>query len=136
MLRVLFFLILLSQCQLALAEKYAVVVSRNVQLDVLDQNKVKDIFLKKRSFGGSTRLVPVNLLGDEPVRRVFEEKILHMQRDELNRYWISNHFQGISPPTTQASLPSIKLFIKKVDGAIGYLPIEMVNEELKIIHEF
>ena len=136
MLRAIFLLILLVQCQLVLAEKYAVVVSRNVQLDVLDQNKVKDIFLKKRNFGGSIRLVPVNLLGDEPVRRVFEEKILRMQRDELNRYWISNHFQGISPPTTQASLPSIKLFVEKVDGAIGYLPIEMVNEELKIVHEF
>ncbi len=136
MLRAILLMVLLVQCQLVLAEKYAVVVSRNVQLDRLDENKVKDIFLKKRNFGGAIRLIPVNLLGDEPVRREFEEKILGMQRDELNRYWISNHFQGISPPTTQASLPSIKRFVEKVDGAIGYLPIEMVNEELKVVHEF
>lgn len=136
MLRALAIFILLCQCQLALAAQYAVVVSRNSQIEMLDENKVKDIFLKKRNFGGGTRLIPVNLLGEEPVRKEFEQKILRMERDEINRYWISSHFQGISPPATQASLPSIMLFIEKVEGAIGYLPLEMVDEELKIVHEF
>tara|TARA_R110001592_G_scaffold54355_1_gene166300 strand:+ start:1584 stop:1892 length:309 start_codon:yes stop_codon:yes gene_type:complete len=102
----------------------------------MDVDKIRDIFLKKRSFEGASRVVPVNPLGSDPVRIEFEMQILSMDRDEINRYWVNNHFQGVSPPTTQASLQSIKRFIETVEGAIGYLPIEMVDANLKIIHEF
>lgn len=115
---------------------YAVVMANGSSIEAMDAGKIRDIFLKKRSFEGENRVVPVNPIGSDPVRIEFEMQILNMGREEINRYWVSNHFQGISPPTTQASLQSIKRFIETVEGAIGYLPIEMVDANLKIIHEF
>lgn len=120
----------------AFAADYAVVTSSASNIDVMDATKIRDIFLKKRSFEGESRVVPVNPLGSDPVRIEFEMQILNMGREEINRYWVNSHFQGISPPTTQASLQSIKRFIETVEGAIGYLPIDMVDANLKIIHEF
>jgi len=120
----------------AFSADYAVVISSASNIDSMDAAKIRDIFLKKRSFEGSNRVVPVNPIGNDPVRIEFELQILNMGREEINRYWVNNHFQGVSPPTTQASLQSIKRFIETVDGAIGYLPIDMVDTNLKIIHEF
>ena len=112
------------------------VVASNSVIGELDMARLKDIFLRHRNFEGPVKLVPVNLVGEDPVRIHFEEAVLMMDRDEINRYWISNHFQGIRPPVTQASLQSVKAFVEHVDGAIGYLPVDMVDASLKVIHEF
>lgn len=120
----------------AFSADFAVVMSSSSSIQALDTGKIRDIFLKKRSFEGANRVVPVNPIGSESVRIEFEAQVLNMDRDEINRYWVNNHFQGVAPPTTQASLQSIKRFIETVEGAIGYLPIDMVDTNLKIIYEF
>ncbi|MBL4682937.1 MAG: hypothetical protein JKY88_19770 [Pseudomonadales bacterium] len=122
--------------QFAFAGEFVVVVSSSSKVGLLDSNKVRDLFLKKRSFSGKQKLIPVNLLGDNEIRAEFERSVLRMRREEINHLWIKDHFLGISPPVTQASLASIRLFVERVDGAIGYLPKDMVNDNLKIVHEF
>lgn len=134
--RWLLFVSLLFVADIANAADYAVVVSQKTNISKLDSLRLKEIFLKKRSFDDSVRVIPVNLLGDEPARREFEDKILMMERDELKRYWVSNHFQGVAPPTTQASLQSVKRFVESVSGAIGYIPISMVDSSVKVVYEF
>lgn len=119
-----------------LGQKYVVVTSVKTEIESLDAHTIKDIFLMKRKFSGSVRVFPVNLLGSTPIRSNFEDVILNMDREELNQYWVKNHFQGISPPSTQASLQSIKLFVEKVDGALGYLPSNMLDDNLKVLYEF
>lgn len=134
--RAIVLLLLIMQSFGVSAAEYAVVVSRNNPIESMDLQKIRDVFLKKRSFEGEIKLLPVNLLGDAAVRKEFEQKVLQMRRNEINRYWINNHFRGISPPVTQASLVSVQKFVEKVDGAIGYLPIDMVDKDLKIVYEF
>lgn len=120
----------------AQAQEYAVVVASNSEIAALDSERLKDIFLRQRSFEGSVHLVPVNLLGEDSARMKFEEHVLMMGRDEINRYWITSHFQGVRPPATQASLQSVKAFVERVEGAIGYLPRDMVDAGLKVVYEF
>lgn len=134
--RIAVLLILLTLMPLAYTADYAVVVANNSSITALEADNIRDIFLRKRNFEAGIRLVPVNLLGDEETRRDFEQKILRMDREEISQYWVNNHFQGISPPATQASLLSIKLFVERVGGAIGYLPIEMIDSQLKVLYEF
>ena len=134
--RIIVLLILLMLMPLVYGADYAVVVAKNSSITTLEADNIKDIFLRKRNFEAGVRLVPVNLLGDEEARRDFEQNILRMDRAEISQYWVSNHFQGISPPATQASLLSVKLFIERVGGAIGYLPIEMIDSQLKVLYEF
>jgi len=54
------------------------VVASNSEIEALDSARLKDIFLRHRNFEGSVRVVPVNLLGEESARIVFEERVLMM----------------------------------------------------------
>ena len=119
-----------------LASDYAVVIAMESPLNSMDLKTLKSVFLRKRAFGQEVRLYPVNVLGEDAARMSFEKLVLQMDREELNRYWIKGHFQGLSPPPTQASFRSVKAFVEKVSGAIGYLPASMVDDQLKVLHTF
>lgn len=134
--RTLILLFLFLQLSGVHAAGYAVVVSRNTPVESMSPERIKDVFLKKRNYEGNIKLLPVNILGDAAVRKEFERNVLQMQREEINRYWITSHFRGISPPVTQASLVSVQKFVEKVNGAIGYLPKDMVDKKLRIVYEF
>ncbi len=118
------------------AEDYAVVISAKADLVQLEERMIRDVFLKKRQFARKLRLLPVNITGDVPARRAFELTVLGMTRDELNQYWIENHFHGVSPPGTQASFAALKKIVQRVDGAITYLPRDMVDDRVQVIYEF
>jgi len=118
------------------AESYAVVVSHQSKIDVISAARVQDIFLKKRRFAGDVKVVPVNILSGSPARMAFENMVLQMDRSEVQRYWTESHFRGVSPPITQASFQSIKKFVENVDGAVGYVPLELVDPSLRVVHEF
>lgn len=118
------------------AANYAIVVNKESDISTLTLKQVKDIFLLKRHFVKDTRIVPVNIASTHTLRKTFEEKILKINRERLNAYWIKKHFHGISPPLTQSSDTSMKLFIKNVKGSIGYLPISQIDKDLKVVYEF
>ncbi len=128
------FVLLLGSLQAS--PQYAVVVSKKSNLPQLTRKQIKDLFLMKRHFIGDVKVIPVNVTSTQALRKAFEEKILQIQREQLNQYWVKKHFQGINPPVTQSSENSIKLFVKNVDGAIGYLPIHKIDDELKVLYEF
>jgi len=118
------------------ASKYAIVVSQKSTLSELTPKQVKDLFLMKRHFIHTRKLIPVNATSSLTLRKAFDNKILKMQGERLNEYWIKKHFQGITPPPTQSSEKSIKLFVKNVEGAIGYLPLNQIDNDLKVLYEF
>ncbi len=106
--RIVLLLLSIALVSVAEAAEYAVVVARNSPIEALDSERLRDIFLRRRSFEGGIPLVPINLLGEEAVRTQFESLVLQMDRGQINQYWVTSHFQGIKPPATQASLQSIK----------------------------
>jgi len=116
--------------------KYAVVISSKSNLEKLSTRQIRDIYLMKRNFVGNQKVLPLNVLASLPLREVFENNVIRMNREKLNDYWIKKHFQGISPPITQSSAKSIKLFIDNVDGAIGYVPLNIIDSSLKVLYEF
>ena len=128
-------LVLLLSLSLLSAE-YAVVISGKNDIQSLSVKQIKDIFIMKRHFVNSKKIIPVNMSATSEVRYKFEEIILKINRDKLNNYWVKQHFQGIRPPVIQSSTNSMKLFIKNVDGAIGYLPIASIDSDLKVLFEF
>lgn len=134
--RWLVFVTMLMQLPASMAADYAVVIARDSVISTMELNKIRDIFLKRRSFEAGLKLIPVNPLGSEPARLQFEVNVLGMERTEIDRFWTTSHFQGVSPPTTQASLTSIKAFVERVEGAIGYVPISMVDESVRVLYEF
>jgi len=128
------FIILLIQLS---AAKYGVVVtSQKSEVEIPTLRQLRDVFLMKRHYVGDTKVLPINMLLASTLRQRFEKNVLKISRERLNKYWIKQHFQGISPPITQASARSVKLFIKNVEGAIGYLPLSLVDDDMRVLYEF
>jgi hypothetical protein len=93
------------------------------------------IYLKKRRFWGEMKLVALNLPPQNLLRKSFEKNILNMNAVQLDKYWIKEHYKGYRPPYRVETVESMILFIKKVEGAIGYIPINKMDKDLKVIFE-
>lgn len=116
------------------AQDYAVVTNKN--FNSLSVGQIKALFLKKTSYLGDKLIVPLNLSSRNTVRLSFEKKVLHMSFSRLKSYWTKQHYLGHRPPISMKSQESIRAFIKKVDGAIGYMKLEKVDSSLKIVYEW
>jgi ABC-type phosphate transport system substrate-binding protein len=120
----------------ALASDYSVIVSKKVSLSAVTSQQVRDVYLQKRHTIGDQTIIPVNLVGQNELRSAFESTVLGMDRNRLNAYWIKQHFQGNTPPLTQPSVESIKLFVQNVEGAMGYIPSAMADNSVRVVYEF
>jgi hypothetical protein len=118
----------------ALANEYAVV--SNAKMKDLTRLEIRAIFLKKITLLDDTELVPINLEALDPLRLKFEKELLGMSFSRLKSYWTQEHYLGHRPPISMKSQESIKAFIPKIDGSIGYLNIENVNENMKILYRW
>ncbi len=118
----------------ALAKEY-VIVSNNKLRDI-SKSELKAIYLNKISFLGNKKIIPLNLYAKDPIRISFETKVLNMSFRHLKSYWAKQHYLGHRPPLSMKSQESVIAFIKKVDGAIGYIDIKNIDEDLKIIYRW
>jgi len=125
-------LVLLSLC--LNATEYAVVTNKNI--DALRLGQIKAFFLKKTSYLGANPVIPINLSSRHRIRISFEKQVLHMSFTRLKSYWTKQHYLGHRPPISMKSQESIKAFIEKVDGAIGYMELEKVDGSLKIVYKW
>ncbi len=117
-------------------EEFVVVTKLNSPLQSLSKAKVKMIFLKKQKMSKDTVLIPINLSPSNKVRKSFEHTILGMSRNRLKSFWTKEHYLGHRPPLTMNSFQSLLSFVKKIDGAIGYVPLSEVNKEFKILYKW
>lgn len=130
-------MLLLLAASLSLPAGEYVVVAGAVDADPpVESRALAALFLKKRGFLGESAVVPVNLSPSDPIRIAFEEKVLGMERDDLNDYWIEKHYRGVSPPVVQRSQNGVKAFLKNVAGAVGYIEKKNLEPGLKVLHEF
>ncbi len=116
------------------AKEYAVVVS--FKSAPITQNKIKALFLKKSSFIGEKKIVPLNLALGSSIRKSFERKVLHMSLRSLQSYWTREHYLGVRPPISMQSQKSMQAFIKNVSGAIGYVRMENIDSEMYIVYKW
>ncbi len=116
--------------------EYSIIISKKVPISSLTTEHIRDIYLQKRHSVGDLKIIPLNLVGQDPSRIAFENAVIGMGRDRLNAYWVKQHFQGNTPPITQPSHESIKAFVQNVEGSIGYIPSSMADSSVKVIYEF
>lgn len=118
------------------ASEYAVITSSKSALTTLSSKQLKDVFMMKLHYIDDVKVIPINASASAAIRQEFEKNVLKTDRQRLNNYWIKQHFQGISPPITQPSMQSVKMFIKNVNGTIGYIPMDMVDPDVRVLYEF
>jgi len=130
--RFLIFVILIAT---VLGAKEYIVIS-NGSVKNLKPFEIKAIFLKKKKYHNDKKLVPINLAPNTDIRKSFEKNILKSDFGTLKRYWIKRHYMGIRPPITLKSQKSVIKFVKKIDGAIGYIEAKNLEDGLFVIYRW
>ena len=129
--------LLLLACLLYLqAKTYVVVVDRNSPISTISKMKLKMLYLKKIQMLDDMVMIPINLHPNQKARLSFEKHILNKSREELNYFWIKQHYLGKRPPIVLESSRSAILFVAKIKGSIAYIPKEYLTDDVKVIYSW
>lgn len=127
---------LISQISIA-SGKIVVVVSKDSDIEALDNQQVANIFLARtRMFPNGNKAVPIELKNNE-IRNRFYNEISGKTASQLNAYWTTLVFTGKGKPPKSLS-NSDKLILQLLDqpGAISYVLDNQVNEKMKVVYRF
>ena len=112
----------------------AVVVSTSSTTDAPSREELARIYQRQKLlWTDNTRIVPVNLPADHPLRRSFSRLVLGALPEELGAYWNAQYFHGIAPPYVLASEEAVLRFVATTPGAIGYVSAAAVNGQVAVL---
>lgn len=101
---------------------------------VFTNNELNAIFTTRLKEIDGRRIVPFNLPSRSDPRTAFDRAVLHMDPDEVARYWIDRRVRGgASPPKQVPSAKVMLAVIAQLEGAIGYLPEHLVDDRVTLV---
>lgn len=113
---------------------FIVVANNNFPFSSLTTTQVKRIYLKKISHIHGVKILPLNLLARDGLRKNFENHILSMSNRRIQEYWMTRHFHGERPALVKHSQKSIIGFLLKIDGSIAYISEINFTKGLKVLY--
>lgn len=113
----------------------AVVVSANPQFGISPQltaRELTQIFWRKKQYWQvGTRIHPVNLHAEHPLRILFSKTVLDSLPSEQADYWNGLYFHGTTPPYSVQSEEAVLRYVSTTKGAIGYVSLCSLDERVK-----
>jgi len=120
--------------QFVYANDYALIT--NGHINKISKAQIKAIYLKKLTYLNNMKIIPINLEANNKIRESFNKNVLHMSSNRLKIYWIKQHYLGHRPPLSMKSQKSIKSFLKKIDGAVGYIEVKNIDNNFKVLYKW
>ncbi len=112
----------------------AVVMSASSITDAPSREELARIYQRQKLlWADNTRIVPVNLPADHPLRRSFSRLVLGALPEELDAYWNAQYFHGIAPPYVLTSEEAVLLFVATTPGAIGYVSAAAIKGQVHVL---
>ncbi|MDD5035416.1 MAG: hypothetical protein PHE55_11740 [Methylococcaceae bacterium] len=112
----------------------AVIVGKNEHGYNLDKASLARIFLRKMNHWSNRQIIqPINLSTAHPLRRLFSERVLGLEPDELDEFWNDQYFHGIFPPYSVVSEEAAMRFVAESPGSIGYISACAVDGRVKVL---
>jgi hypothetical protein len=100
----------------------AVVLAKAAPVRTLRLGDLALIYRRKQLlWKDGTKVNPVNLPANNPLRRMFSQAVLGATPEDLDRYWNDMYFHGVSPPFVLSSDEAVLRFVAQTRGAIGYV---------------
>ena len=128
----------LAVTQISYAEEsrpLAVIVSSNPETAVIQQLSPRDLapvyWKKKQYWQGGTRIRPVNLHAEHPLRIYFSKIVLDSLPSEQGDYWNGLYFHGTTPPYSVRSEEAVLRYVSITKGAIGYVDACNLDDRVK-----
>lgn len=118
----------INQTERIQLEHIAVIVPETYAGETLSQADLARIYQRRQRFwGNGAKIVPFNLSADHPVRQQFSLYLFNRTPEDMQEFWDTQYFHGVSPPYVLASEEAVIQFVASTPGAIGYVPAAMVN---------
>lgn len=115
-------------------EQIAVIVSLAHPEEAVSRAELNRIYERRRRFwSNGTRIVPINLSAEHPVRMQFSRLVFDKSPEDMQDYWNARYFQGVSPPYALASEDAVLAFVASTPGSIGYVSARILNGKVKVI---
>jgi len=74
-------------------------------------------------------IIPLNLTSSHPARKAFMQKILGSDLHSWDLYYDQMYFMGVKSPPVLKSAEAMKMFLSKIEGAVGYVPSKNLAKE-------
>ena len=113
-----------------------IVVIANSHMKPLSQAEIRGVFLRKIRIIDGVAVVPLNLEASNPLRQAFRKHLLHMSLPQAQHYWMRQHYLGHRPPLSKHSQKSIKEFVKKIEGGIGYIEASKLEDGVQVLYRW
>lgn len=110
------------------AAEIAIIVNASGPLVNADERDIADIYLGEKKFQDGIKIAPL-LYPEGSVKEAFLKETVRMTQKEYKLYWTKKIFQeGIPIPKTPASPADIINTVKETEGAIGFLPKDLLKD--------
>jgi ABC-type phosphate transport system substrate-binding protein len=112
----------------------AVIVAQDFANKEPSAKELNLIYRKKiMSWSDGSRIHPVNLPSDHPLRKVFSMSVLKSLPESQAQYWNDLYYHGISPPHVFASSEAAMRFVMETKGAIAYVSACHIDEHVRAV---
>ncbi|PIK15460.1 hypothetical protein [Halobacteriovorax sp. JY17] len=122
--KVLLTFLILFTCHAIPAKDYLVVSNKNKDIQNIDKELVKDIYLGSKLFWkNGSRIQPVHLPIDDKGFDTFLSNVVEMDTNQFLAYWRRKLFSGRAHPPKQISrVQDILKFVEENPDSIAVLP--------------
>jgi len=121
----------------AAAPRLVIVVNTKNPIRTLGAGEIEAIFTTRRlDWPGGSRIVAFNFPPRHPAREEFDRRALHLEPDEVARFWIDRRVRGGHPPPRQ--IPDAKTMLRVVASlatAVGYVASGEADGSVRVVAE-
>ncbi|WP_146071891.1 type 2 periplasmic-binding domain-containing protein [Marinobacterium lutimaris] len=128
-------LVLLAYSGTVSAGDILVVVSKDSTVNTISKRELVDLYMGRvHSLPDGSPVMKIDAPVDSPVRAAFYQALIGMKVSEVNAYWARLMFTGrATPPMSVTKSGDIAALLANNPNALGYLPEDSENENLKTI---
>lgn len=108
---------------LANGDGYQVIVNPDFQVDELERDFVRDVYLKKATDWAGRAVHPIQLTSRHAASEQFVRDVIRKTPAQLKKYWSQQIFSGKGVPPPDVDSPAaVVAYVVERPGAIGYIP--------------
>ena len=113
----------------------AIVTNLKNDTTSLSRSELARIFTKKKTrWPNGKRCIPIDQLGDSKIRARFSRQVLRKSVYQMTRYWMQETMTGnAKPPVSLESAATVKKYIQKLEGAVGYIYADEVDDSICVL---
>ena len=119
------------------AESLVVVVNKNNPINEMNRSEVIDLFLGKYvAFPDGSKATPIELSGDNEIKKDFYQQLVGMSLSRINAYWARIRFSGRQRNAIeQDSEHEVLTLLNNDISTISYIRRSLVTENVKVVFE-